>query len=258
MPLILQGTSVVCAAQFVPRQLVDWIGLHQVTVFPSVPAIFRVLASMPVESKLTPLRLAISAGAPLTAEIAQAFHKQHGIKLHNFYGSSETGGICYDRQGDATWEGRSVGTPMTGVSVTAERGVIYVTSKAVAKRTGRWRMPDRGEWNELGELVLLGRSGREVNIGGKKVHPSEIERTLRAMNGVSDALVLVDKSGERDILHAAVETQLSAAEIQRSLAVKLPEWKLPKRYLIKPELPRTARGKIDVVALQKDLKKQTN
>jgi len=255
MPLILQGTPLVCVAGFVPRQLIDWIGLYGVTVFPSVPAIFRVLASMPIQSHLAPLRVAISAGAPLTAEVAQAFHKRYGIKIHNFYGSSETGGICYDRRGDATLKGRSVGKPLAGVTVTAARGVIQVASAAVAKRTGRWRMPDRGEWNDHGELALLGRRGRELNIGGKKVHPSEIEHALRTVTGISDALVWMTKNGDREIVQVAVETRLPLAEIQRALSAKLPEWKLPKHYVIKNELPRTARGKIDVMALRRELDK---
>lgn len=253
MPLILQGTPIVCAERFVPRQLIDWIGLYGVTIFPSVPAIFRVLASMPIESRLAPLRLAISAGAPLTTDVARAFHDRYKIKIHNFYGSSETGGICYDRRGNAALTGSSVGKPLTNVTVNINRSIIQVTSHAVAKPTGRWRMPDRGEWSNHGELVLLGRRGREVNIGGKKVHPSEIEHALRSVTGVSDALVWITKNGERDIVQVAVETRSSLSEIQRSLAAKLPEWKHPKHYLLRPELPRTARGKIDVAALRRCL-----
>ena len=59
----------------------------------------------------------ISAGAPLSAEVAQQFYRRYGIKIHNFYGSSETGGICYDRTGNATLSGRSVGKPLSGVMV---------------------------------------------------------------------------------------------------------------------------------------------
>jgi len=258
MPLILQGTPIVCVARFVPRQLIDWIGLYGVTVFPSVPAIFRVLASMPIKSRLAPLRLAISAGAPLTADVARAFHDRYKIKIHNFYGSSETGGICYDRRGDAALNGSSVGKPLANVTVNIERGVIKVTSAAVAKPTGHWRMPDRGEWNNRGELALLGRRGREVNIGGKKVHPSEIEHALRTVTGVSDALVWIAKNGERDTIQVAVETRSSLAEIQRSLATKLPEWKHPKHYLLRPELPRTSRGKIDIAALRRELHGKLN
>jgi acyl-CoA synthetase (AMP-forming)/AMP-acid ligase II len=253
LPLILQGTALVCAKHFVPRQLIEWIRFHRTTVFPSVPAIFCALASMPVRFRLTPLRLAISAGAPLTAEVARAFFERFHLEIHNFYGSSETGGICYDRKGDATLEGRSVGKPLTGVTVRVDHGAIEVESSAVAKRGGRWRMPDRGEWNSQGEIVLLGRQGREINIGGKKVHPSEVEHALQAVPGITEAIIWVRSQSERSFLQAAVETRLSLGEVQKALALRLPEWKFPKRYFITTELPRTARGKVDVTALRRKM-----
>ncbi len=256
LPLILQGTTVVCAERFVPRQLIDWIGLYRITIFPAVPAIFRVLASMPAKSRLSPLRLAISAGAPLSAEVARAFFERYHLKIRNFYGSSETGGICYDRRGDASLGGGSVGKPLAGVAVSVNRGVIKVESDAVAKRNGRWRMPDRGEWNDKGEIVLRGRLGREVNIGGKKVHPSEVEQALRAVPGISDAIVWVASNSERVFLHAAVETRLPLVDVQHALAIRLPEWKLPKHYVITAEFPQTTRGKVDVATLRRKTKEQ--
>ncbi len=251
LPLILQGTPVVCAGNFVPRQLAEWIATYQVTVFPSVPAIYRVLASMPGDCTLAPLRLPISAGAPLTAEVARVFHARYGLKIRNFYGSSETGGICYDRRGDATLSGRSVGKPLNGVEVTIKDNALTVHGAAVAKPGGLWKTPDRGEWNAQGEITLMGRTGREVNIGGKKVHPAEVEVALRSITGVSDALVLLTPQNGRTLVHAVVETRLKLADLQRALATKLPEWKFPKNYLLLPELPRSSRGKIDIAALRK-------
>ncbi|MCE0483887.1 MAG: acyl--CoA ligase [Methylacidiphilales bacterium] len=255
LPLILQGTAIVSAACFVPHQLGEWIRLHRATVLPSVPAIFRVLAAMPGKEKLHPLRLAISAGAPLTAEIAQAFFQRYRLKIHNFYGSSETGGICYDRRGDSSLSGRSVGLPMKNVSVIVKRGAIDVVSAAVAKPCGRWRMPDHGEWNEKGELVLLGRRGQELNVGGKKVHPAEVEQALRAITGISDAIVWIAADSARPVLHTAVESCLTLADIQSALSRQLPEWKFPKRYLIRAEFPRTLRGKTDMATLRRAMDK---
>jgi acyl-coenzyme A synthetase/AMP-(fatty) acid ligase len=167
LPLILQGTGLVTAEEFVPRQLAEWTARHRVTVLPLVPALFRVLAALPPGPDLASVRLAISAGAVLSPEIARDFHARYGLRLHNFYGSSETGGICYDRAGAASLTGRSVGRPLRGVRVTLARGRITVASPAVATPSGRWRLGDAGEWNRRGELVLLGRTGRGANIGGK-------------------------------------------------------------------------------------------
>jgi acyl-coenzyme A synthetase/AMP-(fatty) acid ligase len=251
MPLVLQGTPIVCAAEFLPRQLIDWISRHHVTVFPGVPALFRVLAALPSGATMGRLRLAISAGAMLAPEIAQAFHARFGVKIHNFYGSSETGGISYDRTGTASLFGRSVGRPLRGVRLVVKAGRLIVASAAVATPTGKWRLPDRGEWNARGELVLLGRGGQGANIGGKKVHPLEIERALRSITGVSDAHVWLEHRAGRDLLAAAAETKLTRHRIEHALAEKLPAWKMPKHLQLAPELPRTARGKLDVAQLRR-------
>jgi acyl-CoA synthetase (AMP-forming)/AMP-acid ligase II len=245
MPLILQGTALVSATEYLPRQLVEWITRHRVTIFPGVPALFRVLAGLPAGPGGARLRTVISAGAVLAPETARAFHKRFGVKIHNFYGSSETGGISYDRTGASSLTGRSVGKPLRGVRVDVRAGRITVRSAAVAMPGGAWRLPDRGEWNDQGELVLLGRAGPGANIGGKKVHPLEIEQALRGIAGVSDAHVWLEHAGGRDLLAAAVETRLSTARIEQALAAKLPAWKMPKRWVVAKELPRTGRGKLD-------------
>jgi acyl-coenzyme A synthetase/AMP-(fatty) acid ligase len=253
MPLILQGTAMVCAGDYVPRQLVEWIERYRVTVFPAVPALLRVLAALPPgRGRFDSLRTVISAGAVLTPAVAQAFFTRYGIKIHNFYGASETGGICYDRAGHASLTGRSVGKPLAGVSVTVKTGRVTVEGPAVATRGGRWRLGDIGEWNKRNELVLLGRAGQGANIGGKKVHPLEVERVLRALPGVTDAAVWLDQSQGRDLLSAGVETTQSRPELEKALAARLPSWKLPKTWFIARELPRTARGKLDLAALKRE------
>jgi acyl-CoA synthetase (AMP-forming)/AMP-acid ligase II len=247
MPLLLQGTAVVCAQTFVPRQILQWIEQYRVSILPTVPAILRALAQIEGVVKPPSLRLVISAGAPLSAEVAQQFYRRYGIKIHNFYGSSETGGICYDRTGHATLSGRSVGKPVHDVAVRIRRdGRVFVSSRA-----GTAPLPDLGEWNRYGELRLLGRVGEMANIGGKKVSPAEVERSLRALRGVSDAWVAVvkDKRGN-DCLAAAVETVRGRVEIETELLRALPPWKLPKTWLIDTALPRTDRGKLHTAELR--------
>ena len=43
-----------------------------------------------------------------------------------------------------------------------------------------------------------------------------------------------------------------SAELEQALAARLPAWKLPKAYVIARELPRTARGKLDLAALKRE------
>jgi acyl-coenzyme A synthetase/AMP-(fatty) acid ligase len=247
MPMLLQGTAVVCAQTFVPRQILQWIERHRISVLPTVPAVLWALAQLEDVAKPPSLRLVISAGAPLSTEVAQQFYRRYRLKIHNFYGSSETGGICYDRTGNATLSGRSVGKPMDRVTVRIRRdGRVSVNSRA-----GRATLPDLSEWNRYGELRLLGRVGEVANIGGQKVSPAEVERALRELRGVSDAWVTVvkDKRGT-DCLAAAVETTHGRIDIERSLLQALPAWKLPKRWLIDVALPRTDRGKLHTTELR--------
>jgi acyl-coenzyme A synthetase/AMP-(fatty) acid ligase len=242
---------VLTAAAYVPHQLIEWIERYRITVFPAVPSLLRVLAALPAaHGKLTSIRTVISAGAMLTPAVAQAFFARHGIKIHNFYGSSETGAICYDRTGNASLTGRSVGKPFPGVSIAVKAGRIRVKSAAVATRSGCWLLGDVGEWNQRGELVLLGRLGQGANIDGKKVHPLEIERLLRTLPGVTDAAVWLEQARGRDLLAAAVETAHSRAEIERLLAAHLPAWKLPRTCFVAREFPRSLRGKLDLAVLR--------
>jgi len=241
MPLLLQGTAVICAQTFVPRQILQLIEKHEITVLPTVPTILRALAQLENATLPPCLRLVISAGATLSADVAQQFHRRYGVKIRNFYGASETGGICYDRTGNATLSGRSVGRPMHGVTVRLRRDHRVCVSSGA----GNAMLPDLGDWNRYGELRLLGRFGEVANIGGKKVAPTELERALRELHGVTDAWVTVlkDKRGN-DHLAAAVETRRSRTEIEQELQHTLPTWKLPKIWLIDSTLSRSDRGKL--------------
>lgn len=248
LPLIAQGTAVIASNEILPDALATQIERFGATVLPSVPAVLRALAESSVDpARLRSLRRVISAGAPLRPEIARAFQAKFGLPIHNFYGSSETGGICFDRTGEATLSGRSVGHPLDGVSVSLnEDGQVTVRSPAVVA-PGEHTLADLGTFTADGELALAGRATPLANIGGKKVSPLEIERILRALDGVSDAWVGVATrtAGEGDFLLAAVETASSLAEIRSLLAERLPVWQVPRRLWVTPHFPRTARGKLD-------------
>ncbi|MBX7157034.1 MAG: acyl--CoA ligase [Verrucomicrobiae bacterium] len=253
MPLILQGTPIVSAPTFLPAQIPQWIKQFQVTIFPSVPTIFQLLNELPSVRSLKPLRLVVSAGARLSCDVAQHFFKKFELKLHNFYGSSETGGICYDKTGLATLSGRSVGKPLDRVKVKImplER--IQVKSRAVFNRV--FLLHDLGRWNRWGELELLGRQQPLVNVGGKKINPQEIELLLRAEKNISEILTMPYQDKAREFFVVIVEGSCNEKEIWRFLYQKLPLWKMPKKIIVTPKMPRTVRGKLDVNQLKKLLR----
>ena len=250
MPLLIQGTALVCADIPLPHALAADVARARPTVFPAVPALLRALADsdLPADA-ISPLRTVISAGAPLSAEIAQAFHRRFGLAPHGFYGSSETGGISYDRTGEATLAGRSVGTPLPGVTITPIRGQrVRVSSPAVFRAAGV-SPADRVEISADGELRLLGRAGRMVKIAGRRLDLGALETELRALPGVADAFV-APHPDSLEQLAAVLATGLAPLPLRALLRARLAPWKIPRRLVAVAAFPLTVRGKTDAAALR--------
>ncbi len=246
MPLILQGTCMALASAFVPTEIPDWIQKHQLTFFPTVPVVLQSLLETPSIQKLGSLRTIVSAGARLEPSVAASFYKKFGKKIHNFYGSTETGGIAYDRTGSATARGEAIGKPLKGVKIRFDcHNRIIVKSPAVARRSQFFKVADLGQWNHKGELVLMGRVRPMINVGGKKIDLAEIEGVLRSIHGIREVWVGVVEQKGREHLIAAVETDQSISWVMKGIASRLPDWKTPKKVLNLALFPRTSRGKVD-------------
>ncbi|MBI3885558.1 MAG: acyl--CoA ligase [Opitutae bacterium] len=255
LPLLAQGVPLVCGASPLPHAIAADFARWRPTVFPGVPALWRALAAS--EVALPGLRLAISAGAPLPVETAREFAARFGQRLHNFYGSSETGGIAYDATGAATLAG-GVGRALRGVKLAARPGQrLRVSSAAVlthghrrrAGKHGAWLMPDRVAVDRRGRLTLLGRRGATVKIAGRRVNLAEVAARLRTLRGVRDAWVGVS-AGAEPVLGAVLVTDRPVAQLRAALFADTAAWKIPKKLTAVRALPLTARGKPDTRALR--------
>jgi long-chain acyl-CoA synthetase len=252
-PLILQGTRVICLSSSLPHAIASDARRLKPTVFPAVPPILRALVASDVTPRsLASLRLVISAGSPLSPEVSRAFDAKFGLRVHGFYGTSETGGIAFDSDGGATLAGRSVGRPLEGVRIAFGRGGRFRVSSPAVLGTGRFSPADRAELNGKGELVLLGRTDRVVKLGGRRVDLAEIEASLRSLPGVRDAFAQAPGGADAS-LSAAVATDLGPPEIRRLLRARLASWKIPGRIVALGEFPRTERGKADTRRLRQIL-----
>jgi acyl-coenzyme A synthetase/AMP-(fatty) acid ligase len=253
MPLLMQGNASACASSPLPRFAVQDMIEAGVTICPAVPAFFNALNETELDDGLGNVRLAISAGSILPPSVAVSFEQRFGMRIHNFLGSSETGGIAYDRDGSAGLAGTAVGRPMPGVVLTQGKdGRLIVAGPAVVRHGNRRRLNglpafltgDRGEIDKAGNLVLHGRATPLAKIGGRRVDPLEVERSIRAINGVSDAHVRVAPVAGNDRLLALVETDLEPGALRETLRSTLPEWKIPRRIVTRAHLPRDDRGKV--------------
>lgn len=255
VPLLAHGVPLVAGTAPLPHAIAADFSKWRPSVFPGVPALWRALAGSDVA--LPGLRLAISAGAPLPPAVARDFATRFAQPLHGFYGSSETGGIAYDRAGAATLAG-SVGRAMRGVTLmTALRQRLRVSSAAVfthgnRQRRGRfgvWLMPDRVAVDSGGRLMIQGRRDTTVKIAGRRIDLSEVSERLRRLPGVREVWVGV-RPGNEPVLGAVVATDRTAGELRAALVTDTAAWKIPRKWVVVDALPLTPRGKTDTRTLQ--------
>src|SRR3954468_4056123 len=182
-PLIARGVAMVASRDRTPRAVIADLARTGATVFPGTPAFYQAFCDICDGPPLSKLRLCISAGAPLFTAVAKRFLEKFSQPIHSFYGASECGGICYDRDG-TTFEDGLVGQPMHGVDVelvgpTESASQIRVRSAAVSD--GYFPEPDD---HKLGngvfvpddllerhdsDLKIVGRISDLINVAGKKV-----------------------------------------------------------------------------------------
>jgi long-chain acyl-CoA synthetase len=265
MPALRRGSLLIVPGDTSPWAPLDCARALAATVFPTVPVYLQTIASLaapPVWPET--IRTVISAGAPLHAETAERFRETFGRDAHVFYGASECGGIAYDAEGGAALRG-TVGMPIAGVRIALdEGGTVSVRSAATGLRHvpeaderlsgGVFRSADLATLTSGGELALIGRADDLINVGGKKVHPREIETVLRAMPGVREAFVLgVPAAGdERTLVRAFIACDpgsISYAAVAAWCRERLAGHKVPRSIVRLPEIPKTARGKVDRAAL---------
>jgi acyl-coenzyme A synthetase/AMP-(fatty) acid ligase len=250
LPLLLQGTRIVFGSSPLPHAIASDAGRYRPTVFPAVPSILRALAASELSPRsLSSLRLVISAGSPIAPEVCRDFASRFRIRIHGFYGTSETGGIAFDRTGEATLLGRSVGTPLAGVRVRPITGGRITISGGAVLGRGRFSPADRARLNARGELVLTGRTDRVVKVAGRRVDLAEVEASLRVLPGIREAFAHVGTGADAP-LAAAVATELPAAEVRRLLRARVASWKIPSRIVTLAQFPTSSRGKPDARRLR--------
>lgn len=260
-PLLVRGVAMVLSRDRMPRAVLDDLAASRATVFPGMPVFYQAFGEMEDRPDLPGLRLCISAGAPLPLEVARQFRDKFKRPIHSFYGSSECGGICYDREARLEEPG-FVGPPMEKVGIEmlepgASASRIRVASAAAADsyfpdpdpdRLGSgFFAPDdllsRGD----GGFRIVGRVSDVINVAGKKVNPAEVEAELLRCPGIRAAVVFGRESIRRNEEVAACVSATSAvreAEVLEFCRQRLSGWQVPKRIFFVDEIPVNERGKV--------------
>ncbi|HET7624363.1 MAG TPA: fatty acid--CoA ligase family protein [Verrucomicrobiae bacterium] len=257
LPLLLHGIPLILASAPLPELLKRAAASEKSVTLAAVPALWRTwheANSIPAN-----VRLAISAGAPLPIILEKEIFKTRGLKIHNFYGSSECGGIAYDASLTPRLDGACAGAPMRNVQLSVARnGCLEIQSKAVAQtywpepdanlRDGIFRTSDLAEILD-GIVFLRGRASDQINVAGRKVSPESIEKILLAHPRVRECLVFGAPSedsnrGEMIVACVVGKTNLATEELKQFLLAKLPAWQVPREWLLIESLAVNGRGKL--------------
>ena len=228
-PLIARGVPMVLSRDRTPRAVLDDLARTKATVFPAMPVFYQAFCEMVDVPKLPKLRLCISAGAPLPIAAAQKFRTTFGLPIHSFYGASECGGICYDREATLEIEG-FVGSPMKDVDLelidpNSDSSQVRVRSAAVGdgyfpeadeeKLSNGSFVPDDLLARGGDGFKIVGRVSDVINVAGKKINPAVIEEVLIKFAGVRQAIAFGRESAIRnEEVAACVVTDVDLSEKQ--------------------------------------------
>jgi malonyl-CoA/methylmalonyl-CoA synthetase len=278
--ILLAGASML----FLPRFDADAVMrlLPRATTMMGVPTFYVRLLQDPRLDKAAAahMRLFVSGSAPLLAETHREWRDRTGHAILERYGMTETNMNTSNPYKGERVAG-TVGPALPGVSLRiadpetgrvlpqGEIGVIEVKGRNVFR--GYWRMPEKTESefrkdgffitgdlgliDARGYVTIIGRSKDLVITGGFNVYPKEVETEIDALPGVLESAVFgVPHPDFGEGVTAAVVrrpgARVSEAQILDALRPRLARFKLPKRVLMVPELPRNTMGKVQKSALR--------
>jgi len=260
LPGIVLGQKLVIQEKFDAARMIELIRRYRPAFFSCAPtAIGMMLHLNPAREDFSSIKLFFSGSAPLAQTIRSTLEEKYGVPVVEFYGATEFAGIVTGWTPNdlslLTKKRGSVGRALPGMQVRivssdtgnavrpGETGIV----EALVPRIGpEWtRTNDLGHVDEDGFLYLHGRSDDTILRGGLKVSPTEVADILRTHPDVGDA-ALIGIPDERlgQVPAAAIEKCAgrpapTPQELEDFLRTKLPAYKIPARFAIVDEIPRT-------------------
>jgi len=279
------GGAVVCTPGFDALRFFRWMDEERPSWFTAVPTMHQAILSRAERNRevieRVRLRFLRSSSASLPGPVMEQLERVFGAPLVESYGMTEASHqMCSNPLGGPRKPGK-VGRPAgPQVAIMADDGTTLpmgaigevvirgpnVTrgyeanpeANAKAFTDGWFRTGDQGTFDEDGFLMLTGRLKELINRGGEKVSPLEVDGVLSAHPAVAQVLCFAiphPKLGEE--VGAAVVLREGAALTERELrdfaAKSLADFKVPRKVVFVPEIPKGATGKLMRIGLAEKL-----
>lgn len=244
-----------------------------------------VLAVLPTES-LPALQTIICAGESCTNDIIKRWWNSHR-RFFNAYGPTEATVWSTIAEISTMSEKPPIGRPIANTQIyildkhlqplpIGIAGELYISGEGLAQgylnrpelttekfifnpfsdknKARLYKTGDLARYRPDGNIEFLGRIDNQVKIRGFRIELSEIETVLTHHQSMEKAVIIVKEnvSGEKYLVAYIVpnvETPNLASLLRKFLKEKLPEYMIPKAFVVLDSLPLTANGKVDRLAL---------
>jgi acyl-CoA synthetase (AMP-forming)/AMP-acid ligase II len=287
---ILAGACIVCMDRFDPAATLAMIEKEKLQVIGQVPVMFLLEMMQPAfgTTDMSGIELFAWAGAAAPRPMLDALSgiaKKSAAKLITGYGSTEVCGfVTYTEKDDdaetlLTTAGK-IAPPFELKIVDDERREIpdgqigeiavrgafmfkeYFNNPAataeVLDRDGWYYTSDLAFRDAKGYIHITGRRSEMYKTGGENVYPREVEDVIEAHDAVIFAAVMgVPDEVYQEVGWAFVMSMpgksVTEEELREHCKTKLANFKLPKKYFIRPLLPLLASGKVNKLALRDEI-----
>lgn len=283
--VLMAGGTCVLTEYSDPERCFQIIEKHQITMTALVPPLAILWLEYAKKNDLTPssLNLLQVGGAKLSTEVAQLVQPVLGAQLQQVFGMAE-GLVCYTRLDDPSeiilnTQGRpmcdydevkvvddydhDVPAGQPGHLLTRGPYTIrgYLNEDDHNHRhfteDGYYRTGDIIRRDDQGNFQVVGRSKDQINRGGEKIGAEEIENLLLAHEAVLDAAVvpipdklLGEKSCACILLRQGAKKPKTIELNKMVLSRGVAAFKVPDRYLVVDDLPKTKFGKVNKKSLR--------
>jgi 4-hydroxybenzoate-CoA ligase len=277
-PLSVGATTVLLPHRPTPDAVLDVMRRHRPTIFYGVPTLFASLLAhkdMRRGAGSDRLRLCISAGEALPAELGKRWSDACGVDVLDGIGSTEMfQTFLSNRAGDVRYG--TTGKPVPGYELkivdeagaevaAGEIGELIVRGPTAGEGYWNQRHKSRrtfaGEWTYTGDKYFrdadgyfhyCGRTDDMFKVSGMWVSPFEVEAALASHEAVLEAAVIGKEDADGLIKPKAfivLRNGFAADErlietLRVHVKASAGPWKYPRWIDICPDLPRTATGKL--------------
>ena len=288
---IMAGGCLVCMEQFDPAGTLKMIEKERLTCLGQVPVMFLLQMKLPEfwQTDFSSIKLFAWAGAAapkIMVDVLAGICQQTGAALLTGYGSTEVCGfVTYTEKGDdletVTKTAGKIAPPFELEIVDdsgrerpdGEIGEVFLrgpflfkeylnqpeATAAVFNRDGWYATGDLAYKDHRGYIVITGRKSEMFKSGGENIYPREVEEVLESHGSVLfSAVIGVPDDIYQEVGWAYVMPQpgktVTEEDLKDLCRKKLANFKIPKRFFIRPLLPLLASGKVNKLALKEDIR----